>query len=137
MSQANEKVGELPGVHARISTTKLCKAKAVASKIALVALAVYVSTNFVKRPFSSIPTGNLKEDVTDLCPQVDELVPEKNGAIWENLQDTYSTEEFKARAIDWLGGAVRIPCVVSLVIRMVCIKRSSHAAQKRSMTWEM
>lgn len=137
MSQANEKVGELPGVHARISTTKPCKAKVVASKIALVALAVYVSTYFVKRPFSSIPTGNLNEDVTDLCPQVDELVPEKNGAIWGNLQDTYSTEEFKARAVDWLGGAVRIPCVVSLVIRRVCIKRSSHAAQKRSMTWEM
>lgn len=139
MSQANEKVGDLPGVHARISTTKLCKAKAIASKIALVALAVSVSTYFVKRPFSSIPTSNLKEDVTsaDLCPQVDELVPEKNGAIWGNLQDTYSTEEFKARAVDWLGGAVRIPCVVSLVIRMVRIKHSYHAAQKRSTTWEM
>jgi Gly-Xaa carboxypeptidase len=115
MSQANlatEKVDELPGVHnPRKSTTKHRKAKAIASKITLVALAILVSTYFVKRPLS-IPIGALKDDA-DLCPQVDELVPEKNRVIWESLQDTYSTEEFKARAVDWLGGAVRIPCVVS------------------------
>ncbi|OJA10670.1 hypothetical protein AZE42_01027 [Rhizopogon vesiculosus] len=122
MSQALEKVDELPGVHARISTTKLGKAKAVISKIALVALAISVSTYFVKRPFG-IPIGKAFEDATtsaDLCPQVDELVPEKNGVIWESLQDTYSTEEFKARAVDWLGGAVRIPCVFRLQFRVVC-----------------
>ncbi|OAX43947.1 carboxypeptidase S [Rhizopogon vinicolor AM-OR11-026] len=111
MSQALEKVDELPGVHARISPTKLCKAKAVVSKIALVALAISVSAYFVKRPFGvTVPIGRALEDTSaDLCPQVDELIPEKNGVIWESLQDTYSTEEFEARAVDWLGGAVRIP----------------------------
>jgi len=112
---ATEKVDELPGVYAtRISTGKLHKAKAVASKIALVVLAICVSTYFIKRPSGfPIQVGAL-EDGADLCPQVDELVPEKNGMIWESLQDMYGTEDFKTRAVDWLGGAVRIPCVVSL-----------------------
>ncbi|KAG0709282.1 hypothetical protein DFH29DRAFT_1074996 [Suillus ampliporus] len=111
MSQANlaeKKANELPGVHARTSTTKLCKAKAFAFKIALVALATFVSAYFVRRPFNGIPIDTL-EDGADLCPQADELVPEKNGVIWESLGHTYSTEEFKARAVGWLGGAVRIP----------------------------
>lgn len=113
MSQANlveEKAGErLPGIYDRTSTTKkLSKAKTIAFKIALVTLAIFASTYFVKRPFNAFPVGTL-EDGVDLCPQVDELVPEKNGVIWESLQHTYGTEAFKARAIDWLGGAVRIP----------------------------
>ncbi|KAG2113088.1 uncharacterized protein F5147DRAFT_682674 [Suillus discolor] len=108
MSQVNlveKKADELPGINARTSTTKLSKAKAIAFKITLVtALAISASTYFVKRPLN----GSLENGV-DLCPQVDELVPEKNGVIWESLQHVYSTDEFKTRAIDWLGGAVRIP----------------------------
>lgn len=112
MLQANlveKKADELPGVNARSSTTKLSKVKAIAFKITLVtALAISASTYSVKRFSNSFPVGTL-EDGVDLCPQVDELVPEKNGVIWESLQQAYSTGEFKARAIDWLGGAVRIP----------------------------
>lgn len=114
MSQAHlveKKADELPGVNARTSTTKFLKAKAIAFKITLVtALVISTSTYFrvAKRPLNGFPVGT-PEDGIDLCPQVDELVPEKNGVIWESLQQAYSTEEFKARAIDWLGGAVRIP----------------------------
>ncbi|KAG1880394.1 hypothetical protein C8R48DRAFT_683828 [Suillus tomentosus] len=112
MSQVNlvdKKVDELPGINARTSTTKLSKAKAIVFKITLVtALAISASTYFVKRPLNGSTVGTLENGV-DLCPQVDELVPEKNGVIWESLQHVYSTEEFKTRAIDWLGGAVRIP----------------------------
>lgn len=112
MSQANffeKKVDELPGNNARTSTTKLSKAKAIAFKITLVtALVISASTYLVKRPLNGFPVGTL-EDAVDLCPQADEIVPEKNGVIWESLQQAYSTEKFKARAIDWLGGAVRIP----------------------------
>jgi Gly-Xaa carboxypeptidase len=120
MSQANlveKKADELPGVNlnARASTTKLSKAKAtIAFKITLVtALVISASTYFIKWPLNGFPVGTL-EDGVDLCPQVDEIVPEKNGVIWESLQQVYSTEEFKARAIDWLGGAVRIPYVYSV-----------------------
>jgi Gly-Xaa carboxypeptidase len=118
MSQANlveKKADELPGINARTSTTtrKLSKAKAIAFKITLVtALVISASTYFVKKPLNGFLVGTL-EDGVDLCPQVDEIVPEKNGVIWESLQQAYSTQEFKARAIDWLGGAVRIPYVSS------------------------
>jgi Gly-Xaa carboxypeptidase len=112
MSQANlveKKADELPGINARSSTTKLSKVKAIAFKTILVtALAISASTYFVKRPLNGFSVGTLESGV-DLCPQADELVPEKNGVIWESLQLTYGTEAFKARAIDWLGGAVRIP----------------------------
>lgn len=111
MSQANlvEKVAdELPGVNARTSTTKFSKAKAITFKITLAALAISVSTYFVKSPWNDFPVSTLENGI-DLCPQADELVPKKNVEIWESLQHAYSTEEFKVRAIDWLGGAVRIP----------------------------
>jgi Gly-Xaa carboxypeptidase len=112
MSQANlveKKADELPGINARSSTTKLSKVKAIAFKTILVtALAISASTYFVKRSSNGFSVGTLESGV-DLCPQADELVPEKNGVIWESLQLTYGTEAFKARAIDWLGGAVRIP----------------------------
>lgn len=112
MSQANffeKKVDELPGNNARTFTTRLSKAKAITFKITLVtALIISASTYFVKRPLNGFSVGTL-EDAVDLCPQADEIVPEKNGVIWESLQQAYSTEKFKARAIDWLGGAVRIP----------------------------
>lgn len=112
MSQANlveKKADELPGINARSSTTKLSKVKAIAFKTILVtALAISASTYFVKRSLNGFSVGTLESGV-DLCPQADELVPEKNGVIWESLQLTYGTEAFKARAIDWLGGAVRIP----------------------------
>ncbi|EJD07406.1 carboxypeptidase S [Fomitiporia mediterranea MF3/22] len=45
----------------------------------------------------------------DLCPQPDELLPEKNRAIWDTFSERLGTEEFKSKAADWLGGAVRIP----------------------------
>lgn len=112
MSQADlveKKADELPGINARSSTTKLSKVKAIAFKTILVtALAISASTYFVKRSLNGFSVGTLESGV-DLCPQADELVPEKNGVIWESLQLTYGTEAFKARAIDWLGGAVRIP----------------------------
>ncbi|KAG5645625.1 hypothetical protein DXG03_005616 [Asterophora parasitica] len=46
---------------------------------------------------------------TPQCAQSDVLIPEKNSALWESLGATFGTEEFKTRAIDWLGGAVRVP----------------------------
>ena len=42
------------------------------------------------------------------CPQADILVPQANGALWNTLGAVYASDDFKIRAIDWLGGAVRI-----------------------------
>ncbi|KAJ7650979.1 hypothetical protein FB45DRAFT_889258 [Roridomyces roridus] len=43
------------------------------------------------------------------CPQVDSLVPKINEAIWEGTLQATASDSFKARAVDWLAGAIRIP----------------------------
>ena len=47
--------------------------------------------------------------IDDVCPQVSELIPEKNYELWESLSNAYSTDSFKLKAIDWLSGAVQVP----------------------------
>lgn len=44
-----------------------------------------------------------------LCPQVQEIVPQKNEELWDSLSQQFTTNDFEGRAIDWLAGAVRIP----------------------------
>lgn len=46
---------------------------------------------------------------SDICPQADVLVPQKNAELWNKLGGTIGTEGFKARAVDWLSGAVKLP----------------------------
>jgi len=46
---------------------------------------------------------------SNLCPQSGALYPSKNGELWKSLHDTFSTDGFQQRAVDWLAGAVRIP----------------------------
>ncbi|RDX54257.1 carboxypeptidase S [Lentinus brumalis] len=43
------------------------------------------------------------------CPQVSAVTPDKNNALWTALGETFSTDAFKTRAVEWLGGAVRVP----------------------------
>ncbi|KAF5314212.1 hypothetical protein D9758_017834 [Tetrapyrgos nigripes] len=46
------------------------------------------------------------------CQQYDALVPSKkteNKDLWEQLGETYRTEDWKAKAREWLAGAVRVP----------------------------
>ncbi|PFH51903.1 hypothetical protein AMATHDRAFT_74599 [Amanita thiersii Skay4041] len=45
----------------------------------------------------------------DFCPQADILLPERNKDLWDNLTGTIGTDDFKARAVNWLAGAVRVP----------------------------
>ncbi len=43
------------------------------------------------------------------CPQATAVVPEKNGELWESLGQAFGSDAFKGRAVEWLGGAVRVP----------------------------
>ena len=43
-----------------------------------------------------------------LCPQVKPMIPIKNLAIWDRLVEESTTDEHKARVIEWLSGAVRV-----------------------------
>lgn len=45
----------------------------------------------------------------DLCPQADVVTPYANNDIWQVLNEYYSTDTFLAQAVNWLGGAVKIP----------------------------
>lgn len=45
----------------------------------------------------------------NLCPQAEVLVPTKHTELWADFGAAIGTDQFKARAVQWLGGAVKIP----------------------------
>ncbi|KAF8549259.1 carboxypeptidase S [Imleria badia] len=45
----------------------------------------------------------------DLCPQVEPLTPAGHEALLKSLDEEYGSSEFKLKAYESLGGAVRIP----------------------------
>ena len=44
-----------------------------------------------------------------LCSQVEVIYPQKNAALWKDLQDLIGTDAFAGKAVDWLAGAVKVP----------------------------
>ena len=47
--------------------------------------------------------------VAKLCPQSDTLYPESHAQLWDSLGRVFDEDAFITRAVEWLGGAVRIP----------------------------
>lgn len=47
-------------------------------------------------------------DLAERCPQPLPLEPTKNGELWRDVVDSYGSTEFLNRAVEWLGGAVRV-----------------------------
>ena len=47
--------------------------------------------------------------IDDICPQVSELIPEKNHELWMSLSSIYSADSFKLKAVNWLSGAIQVP----------------------------
>ena len=45
----------------------------------------------------------------DFCPQVEPLTPPGHEALLKSLDEEYGSSEFKLKAYESLGGAVRIP----------------------------
>ncbi|KAG6891195.1 hypothetical protein C0995_008447 [Termitomyces sp. Mi166 len=43
------------------------------------------------------------------CGQSAVLTPVRNEALWDSLSSLIGTEAFKAGAVEWIGGAVRVP----------------------------
>ena len=58
--------------------------------------------------------------VANLCPQSDALYPESHTQLWKSLGHVYDEDAFLTRAVAWLGGAVRIPYVVTYAF--CCVK---------------
>ncbi|KAF9240733.1 hypothetical protein BU15DRAFT_73956 [Melanogaster broomeanus] len=82
----------------------------ISTKTAVIALAALAIT-LLARGTRIFCNHGVSDDLTnaDVCPQVSELLPQKNSALWEMLSTTYGTEAFKMKAVDWLSGAVQVP----------------------------
>ncbi|KDQ61781.1 hypothetical protein JAAARDRAFT_31262 [Jaapia argillacea MUCL 33604] len=57
--------------------------------------------------FSNV--GSELSDAGASCPQVPPLIPTRNGEIWEKMNGIIGSEGFGNKAVEWLGGAVRVP----------------------------
>ena len=44
----------------------------------------------------------------DRCPQAPAVTPVKHAELWQSLNNTYNTKPFVSRAIEWLGGAIKV-----------------------------
>src|SRR6266571_1690618 len=44
-----------------------------------------------------------------ICPQADALYPDRHARLWESLGKDFDRDAFTLRAVEWLGGAVRVP----------------------------
>lgn len=78
----------------------------------LVTLAAVISLLhcFKKAQFggSSFTTVSQKE-AAKLCPQTDPLWPSSHSELYSQIGSLLETEDYKLRAAEWLGGAVREP----------------------------
>ncbi|KAI1793445.1 carboxypeptidase S [Ganoderma leucocontextum] len=53
-----------------------------------------------------------QDDFDGVCPQTSGIAPQKHNSLLAELEATYLSEDFKSKAYESLGGAVRIPTVV-------------------------
>ena len=61
-----------------------------------------------------------------LCPQAEELLPLENRDVWNELGQTFKSPEFRQRAVDYLGGAVRVP-YATLPLFHYLLSKLTHA----------
>ena len=69
----------------------------------------------------------------DLCPQVEALTPPGYEALLGSLDEEFSTKEFKLKAYESLGGAVRIPCVSSPISLLSAVLIASACIPARNL----
>ncbi|KAH9970444.1 hypothetical protein BJV74DRAFT_879845 [Russula compacta] len=55
------------------------------------------------------PPRGRSEAAAELCPQSDALYPDSHAELWKSLGHNLKGDAFTTRAVEWLGGAVRIP----------------------------
>jgi hypothetical protein len=80
----------------------------LASVFAVVFLCAHIPyDNFLSAILSS------HNGAAKLCPQSDALYPESRAQLWKSLGHDYDEDAFLTRAAAWLGGAVRIPYVIT------------------------
>lgn len=87
--------------------------------LGLVALLAGVLT-VATRHYADLPGGSFSSQRllghrrgAKLCPQSDPLYPKQHAEVWESLNRDFDEKTLRTRAVEWLGGAVRIPYVPS------------------------
>lgn len=90
-----------------------------------------VRYTLLKHPVPSTGFSGQKDLDTSLCPQTEQLIPTQNNELWETLRETYSTEDFRGKAIEWLSGAVKVKCVCTRVSEVLETGRSYLDTQDR------
>ncbi|KAI5987097.1 hypothetical protein EDD15DRAFT_1509304 [Pisolithus albus] len=105
----NVPVKLLPAPVSTQSHNRCSAARAVSLFAAAGALCLLV--NWHDTPFNHLRKFHHggTEAFANVCPQVPELIPQKNLDIWESLGATYDTDAFKAKAVNWLSEAVQVP----------------------------
>ncbi|KAK7466444.1 hypothetical protein VKT23_005166 [Stygiomarasmius scandens] len=119
----NEKGFQIPHEQGEPRESRVFRRLAIFLGLTWVFLAGYrhLNTSTVKgcanRVMEYVPSFHKEQDwfplhqTEALCPQSSALVPEseKNKALWESLAAKFTTDEWKARAREWLAGAIRVP----------------------------
>ncbi|KAH9893483.1 carboxypeptidase S [Cubamyces lactineus] len=109
----DEKKGELPQPNAHASAPKRTRCVGrglVKGLVAVLALLTCLHSLHIVNLHSCWGSHDAASDMSaELCPQASAVVPQRNGELWKSLGKTYDSDTFKARAVEWLGGAVRVP----------------------------
>lgn len=101
---------QLPGLTSRQTKPSVSSRVAKATLLALVALAItFFARIGHEQLWNRVQRAAPDTSSDNICPQVPELTPVKNNALWQTLAETYGTEAFRLKAVDWLSGAVQIP----------------------------
>ena len=75
---------------------------------------VFLHDDILYYKFLSAILSSSQNGVEKLCPQSGALYPEGHTQLWKGLGRDYEEDAFMTRAVAWLGGAVRIPYVITL-----------------------
>lgn len=79
------------------------------STFAVVHIPTSISWFTCRQSLSHYELKNLNASGDSVCPQAEAVTPFANNDIWKALSEYYSTDSFLEQAVDWLGGAVKIP----------------------------
>ncbi|TBU30546.1 carboxypeptidase S [Dichomitus squalens] len=102
------------GYSERAPSKRPGEARTYFSLALLSALGLSLFYLFARSPHPSACGSTLQlaqDDISEACPQTNAIVPQKHSALLEVLETTYQTEEFRLKAYESLGGAVRVPTV--------------------------
>lgn len=108
-----------PPPRRRLSTGFCVLLTAICAGVALYAFAPQCAA----RHFGGSQQSAVDFKSDDLCPQPSPLVPSKSEELWKDLGEKYQSKEFLHAAVEWLGGAVRVPYVTHLLLELCCVLR--------------